>query len=91
MKKETSFFNEAPRVRQTIAFYSDNSEVKFKDFLLNCYAVQPTEAFNEPRKLSTKRREIEIAIQTVEHLSKLGIPAIISAPMYQALKMRNYK
>jgi hypothetical protein len=88
MKKEAPFFNEASVARTRIAFYSDNSEVKFPDFLLNWYAVQPTEFFNEPFALSKRRREIQVVIATIEHLSKLGIPPILSAPMYQAVKMK---
>jgi len=88
MRKEASPRNEASLGVKRLAFFSDNREILLQDILLNLSAIYTKEAFNEPFNLYTRRREIENACVVISDLSKAGIPAIISAPIYQALKMK---
>jgi hypothetical protein len=91
MKKEAPFFNEASVANQSLTFYSDNSEVASRDFVLNLQATQSLETHKVSPLVSKRIREIQIALQTVELLAKLGYPAILSASLYQALKMKGNK
>lgn len=91
MKKEAPFFNEASVANQSLTFYSDNSEVTSRDFVLNLQAIEGLESRKESAFVSKRKREILVASQTVEHLAKLGFPAILSASLYQALEMKGIK
>ena len=88
MRKEAPLFNEASLAKERLSFYSDNFEVTLDDFILNHFAISDEEFENEPPEVFQRRREIEKAIATIQLLSNQGIPPIISAPIFQALKMK---
>lgn len=86
MRKEAPLPNETPSTAKRLAFFSDNSQIHFNDILLNLTVINSKEASNEPRYMYQRRREIENACVVITDLSKAGIPAVISAPIYHALK-----
>jgi hypothetical protein len=88
MRKEASLRYEASLGVKRLAFFSDNRELLLRDILLNLSAIYTEEAFNEPRNLQKRRQEIKTACAVISDLSKAGIPAIVSAPIYQALKLK---
>ena len=88
MRKDVPLPNETSLRVKRLAFFSDNREVLFKDILLNLSAIYTREAFNEPLTLRKRRRDIETACVVISDLSQAGIPAVIPAPIYQALKMK---
>lgn len=88
MRKEVPLPNETSLRVKRLAFFSDNREVLLKDILLNLSAIYTREAFNEPLALRNRRRDIETACVVISDLSQAGIPAVIPAQIYQALKMK---
>jgi len=88
MRKEAPLPNETSSTSKRLAFFSDNRQIHFRDILLNLSVIYTKEASNEPRNLYQRRRDIETACVVITDLSKAGIPAVISAPIYHALKMK---
>lgn len=81
----SQFLNESNR---TLLFYSDNSRISERNLLLNTLALLPERNALEPKGVSKRRRQIEIAKITAEHLSAQGFPAIFSSPIYDGLVRR---
>lgn len=81
----SQFLNESNR---TLLFYSDNSRISERNLLLNTLALLPERNALEPKRVSKRRRQIEIAKITAEHLSAQGFPPIFSSAIYDGLVRR---
>ena len=84
-KRGSQFSNESNR---TLLFYSDNSRITERNLLLNTLALLPERNALEPKRVSKRRRQIEIAKMTAEHLSAQGFPPIFSSAIYDGLIRR---
>ncbi len=81
----SQFSNESNR---TLLFYSDNSRITEHNLVLNTLALLPERNALEPKRVSKRRRQIEIAKITAEHLSAQGFPPIFSSAIYDGLTRR---
>lgn len=81
----SQFSNESNR---TLLFYSDNSRITEHNLVLNTLALLPERNALEPKRVSKRRRQIEIAKITAEHLSAQGFPPIFSSAIYDGLIRR---
>jgi hypothetical protein len=81
----SQFSNESNR---TLLFYSDNSRIAEHNLILNTLALLPERNASEPKRVSKRRRQIEIAKITAEHLSAQGFPPIFSSAIYDGLIRR---
>lgn len=88
MRKEVPLPNETSLRVKRLAFFSDNRELLLQDIFLNFSAIYTKEAFNEPATLYKRRRDIETACVVISDLAKAGMPAVVPAPIYHALKMK---
>lgn len=71
--------------KKTLTFYSDNSRVSERNLLLNTLALMPHRHNYEPKSVSRRRRQIELAEFVAKELCSLGTPAIFSGFIYDAL------
>jgi hypothetical protein len=69
-----------------IPFFSDNREISFEDYYLTHLATTTKERANEPEILNKRRREIERAQLTKEHLCSNGFSPIFEAHIFHALE-----
>lgn len=70
---------------RSLVFYSDNSRMSERSFLLNTLALLPERHPCEPKSVQKRRRQIQAAEWTLYHFSTLGLAPIFQTFIYDAL------
>jgi hypothetical protein len=85
---------QAPQNRgasEKVTFFSGKNKVTISAQIINSLALNTSECDFEDRKISKRRREIEIAEAVRAHLNRLGLSPIFSSLDFEALRKRGHK
>jgi hypothetical protein len=90
-KTKVSPNGETSDPNKSLPFFSDNSPLSEKEWLLLRLVALTAPNENEPRLLTRERSRVQVARQTYDHFKKLNLPPIFGSFEYEALKLQGVK